>query len=132
MEAAEVALAQMGKEDIILYNFDQTQAVLSYYLDNDSYLWYGKPEKLIQEMFPANHALVEGEFSDEAGIEALKNLLAQDKPVWFFGSGNARNEIMEKWSRAGIRAQEKGSVMVERYWFNIYSLCADSNNENIG
>lgn len=132
MEAAEVALAQMGKEDIILYNFDQTQAVLSYYLDNDSYLWYGKPEKLIQEMFPANHALVEGEFSDETGIEALKNLLAQDKPVWFFGSGNARDEIMEKWSRAGIRAQEKGSVMVERYWFNIYSLCADSNNENIG
>lgn len=122
MEAAEEALSKVGKEDSIIYNFDQTQAVMSYYLDNDSYLWYGKPESLIQEMFPANHALVEGEFSDDAGIAALKNLLAEEKCVWFFGSGNARDEIIEKWDRAGIRAKEMGSVMVERYWFNIYRL----------
>lgn len=122
MDIAEEALMEVGQEDVIIYNFDQTQAVVSYYLDNDSYLWYGKPEALIEEMFPYNHALVEGEFSDEAGIEAIKELLAQGKKVWFFGSGNARDEITEKWNRAGIGAKEKTDLMIERYWFKIYSL----------
>ncbi|MDE6203159.1 MAG: hypothetical protein K2G19_06750, partial [Lachnospiraceae bacterium] len=122
MDIAGEAIAEVGEEDVIIYNFDQTQAVLSYYLDNTSYLWYGKPEALIQEMYPANRALVEGEFSDQAGIEALKKLLAEEGKVWFFGSGNAREEIIEKWNRAGIGARETASVMVERYWLNIYSL----------
>ena len=125
MREARQALSQIGGEDIVIFNFDQTQAVASCYLNNDTYLWYGKPEKLIREMYPKNHALVEGEFSDEEGVRALKELLWAKEgsgkgKVWFFGSGNARDEIIEKWEKAGIMADEKASVMIERYWFNIY------------
>ena len=68
---------------------------------------------------------MEGEFSDEEGVRALKELLLAKAgsgtgKVWFFGSGNARDEIIEKWEKAGITADEKASIMIERYWFNIY------------
>ncbi|MCM1135253.1 MAG: hypothetical protein NC400_06710 [Clostridium sp.] len=141
MEKAEEAFSQIKRNDVIIYNFDQTQAVTSYYLSNDTYLWYGKPEQLIREMYPKNHPLVEEEFSDEAGIEALRRLLfskkensediskdmankekISERKVWFLGSGNAREEIIEKWKAAGIEAEEMASVMVERYWFNVYEL----------
>lgn len=116
------ALSQIDKEDAVVFNFDQTQGVVSFYLPNEAYLWYGEPETLIVEMYPQNHALVEGEFSDEAGIDALKVLIREHERVWFCGSGNARDEIIEKWGNFGIEAEEKASLMVERYWFNLYQL----------
>lgn len=122
MEEATEALSQIEKGDIVIFNFDQMQAVASYYLNNESYLWYGEPEPLIQEMYPRIHGLVEGEFSDEKGIEALQKLLKENDRIWFIGSGNARDEIIKKWKNAGIDAQETASVMIERYWFNIYKL----------
>ncbi|MGN1179944.1 MAG: hypothetical protein ACI4SD_01930 [Suilimivivens sp.] len=124
METALSALSQIEGGDVIIYNFDQAQGVVSYYLSNDTYLWYGNTEELIQEMFPYNHTLVEGEFSDEAGFIRIKELLSREKAVWFIGSGNAREEIIDKWKAEGIQAQEKASVMIERYWFNLYRLTA--------
>ncbi|MBD5396508.1 MAG: hypothetical protein HDR71_20085 [Lachnospiraceae bacterium] len=122
METALNELEQIGSDDIIIYNFDQLQAVASYYLENDTYLWYGNTEELIREMFPRNHALVEGEFSDEAGIARMKELMHEGRTVWFLGSGNAREEILKKWEQEGIYGEEKASVMIERYWFNFYHL----------
>lgn len=123
MKEAEEALTQIKEGDIVVFNFDQTQAVVSYYLNNKTYLWYGKPEALIQEMYPQVHGLLEGEFSDNAGIDKMLKLLNQYKQLWFVGSGNARDEIIEKWSEAGMKAEETASVMVERYWFNLYRIC---------
>ncbi len=122
MQKTETELAGVGEEDLIVFNFDQAQAVVSYYLHNDSYLWYGNPEELISLMYPVNHSLVEGEFEDQAGIERLKELLSSGRNVWFFGSGAARDEIIAKWKEAGIEAEETESVMLERYWFNLYRL----------
>ncbi|MDO4303609.1 MAG: glycosyltransferase family 39 protein [Bacillota bacterium] len=122
MEQTEAALSQIGQEDLIVCNFDQTQAVVSYYLSNDSYLWYGNPEELIRLMYPANHSLVEGEFDDREGIKRMKELLDTGRRVWFFGSGASRDEIIAKWTDEGIEAEEVGSVMLERYWFNIYRI----------
>lgn len=122
MKGASEALLQIGEEDAVVFNFDQTQGVVSFYLPNETYLWYGEPEELIVEMYPQNHSLVEREFSDEAGIEALKGLLAEHEQVWFCGSGNAREEILQKWKNSGIDATERASVMAERYWFNLYQL----------
>lgn len=126
MEEAAEALEQIEEGDIVIFNFDQTQAVVSWYLNNESYLWYGEPEALIQEMYPEIHGLVEGEFSDEKGFAALKELLKENDRVWFIGSGNARDEIIEKWENMDIDAEETASVMIERYWFNIYRLSDDS------
>ena len=122
MEKALSELSRIESEDIILYNFDQTQGVASYYLSNETYLWYGKTEELIREMFPYNHTLVEGDFSDEEGIIRIKELLKEGRTLWFFGSGNAREEILEKWRAEKIDAEEVASVMIERYWFNIYRI----------
>lgn len=122
MDEAERVFSRIGEEDIVVCNFAQMQAVTAYYLPNDSYLWYGEPEPLIREMYPGCHELVEGEFSDGAGIRSLKKLLDSGKPVWFVGSGNARDEIIEKWEKAGIGAKEQETAMVERYWFNLYRI----------
>lgn len=122
MKTAAEALLEIGEEDLVIFNFDQTQAVLSFYLPNQSYLWYGEPETLIREMYPENHSLVEGTFSDEEGIKAIGELMQEGKQVWFLGSGNAREEILEKWKKAGIESQEQGSIMIERYWFNLYKI----------
>lgn len=128
MKEAEEALAQIKEDDIIIFNFDQTQAVVSYYINNESYLWYGKPEVLIREMYPQVHALVDGEFSDEAGIARIKELLEVNDRVWFIGSGRARDEIMEKWRDMGIKTEETASVLVERYWFNLYRIYFDESS----
>lgn len=122
MKAAENALAQIDPDDILIFNFDQIQAVTSIYLANDSWLWYGKPESLICRMYPQNHSLLEGEFEDQAGIKKIQELLGTGRKVWFLGSGSAREEIMQKWETEGIGAYENASVMLERYWFNIYSI----------
>ncbi|MCM1126301.1 MAG: hypothetical protein NC429_07490 [Lachnospiraceae bacterium] len=122
MEKTQEVLEQIGGEDILIFNFDQVQAVNSFYLQNDSWLWYQNPEPLICRMYPQNHSLVEGEFEDEAGIRRIKELLGTGRNVWFIGSGEAREEIIQKWEAEGIGADEVFSVMLERYWFNIYSI----------
>lgn len=122
MENALTELEQIGEGDVVICNFDQLQAVASYYLDNETYLWYGTTEELIQEMYPQNHTLTEGEFTDEAGIARIKELLKEGKNLWFLGSGNAREEILEKWKQENIQSEEAGSAMIERYWFNIYHI----------
>lgn len=122
MVSAVQGLEQIEQEDRVVYNFDQAQAVISFYLPNESYLWYGEPEALIREMYPANQPLTTGEFSDEKGMQRIKEWLSAGETVWFLGSGNAREEIRSKWEKEGISSEETASVMIERYWFNIYKL----------
>lgn len=122
MEQVEKAFSKIGREDILLFNFGQLQAVTAYYLENDTYLWYEQPEELVQEMYPAVHSLTGEGFTDEKGIARIQEFLSQGKTVRFLGSGNAREEILEKWEKEGIRWKEEDSVMLERYWFNIYTI----------
>lgn len=48
--------------------------------------------------------------------------LQNGKKVYFFGSFNAREELIEEWKQQGITANEINSCLLERYWFNIYEL----------
>ena len=128
MQKTQEALSGIEKDALLICNFNQVQAVVSSYLPNESLLWYGEPEELIVRMYPQNHSLVEGEFTDEAGIERLRELLMTGQPVWFLGSGNAREEILAKWEKEGISAQETDSVLLERYWFNLYRIKSNFNN----
>ena len=121
MAQTKEALSQIPAEDALIFNFGQAQGVVSYYLENDSFLWYEEPEELICRMYPQNHSLVDGEFDDREGIGRLKELL-EEQEVWFFGSGQAREEILEKWRAEGICAEKVSEVLLERYWFNIYKL----------
>ena len=114
MKKCEQAVSDIAKEDIIVYNFNQLQAVAGYYLPQENYLWCGTPEELIEEIF-GNKPVVE----DAAQI---KKWLEAGKKVWFFGSFNSREEIKAQWEADGLKVEETGSYMLERYWFNIYSV----------
>lgn len=122
MREAETVFAQIDPDDILIFNFDQLQAVSSYYLSNDSWLWYGNPETLICRMYPQNYSLVEGEFEDKEGIRKIRELLGTGRRIWFLGSGVAREEIIQKWETEGIGVYEDSGMLLERYWFNIYSI----------
>lgn len=127
MKEAQTVLTKLSEEETItIFNFGQLQAVMAYYEGTDSYLWYERSEELVRELFPEVHDLVEGEFTDEAGISQLKDLLKDGRTVYFLGSGNARDEIVAKWQEAGISVREDGSAMIERYWFNLYALTIDA------
>lgn len=114
MKGTAQAISDIDKNDIILYNFDQLQAVCGYYMDQESYLWNGEPEQLIIDMFGNK-----GSIQDVSGI---KEWLDEGKMVWFFGSFNSREGIREEWEQDGISTDEIGSYMLERYWFNIYKV----------
>lgn len=114
MKETRLAISDIAKEDIILYNFDQLQAVMGYYLEQENYLWNGSPEPLIMEIF-GNKGSVES-------AEQIREWLDEGRKVWFFGSFNSREDIRSEWEKDGILTEETGSYMLERYWFNIYSV----------
>lgn len=114
MEEARQAISGIAKDDIIVYNFNQLQAVAGYYLPQENYLWNAAPEKLIEEMF--------GEKAVAEDTAQIKQWLAAGKKVWFFGSFNSREEIKAQWEADGLKVEEAGSYMLERYWFNIYAV----------
>lgn len=117
MKETEKAIADITEDDVILYNFGQLQAVEGYYREQETYLWGGEPEELIVEMF-GNKSVVES-----AG--QIKDWLRQGRKVWFFGSFNSRDDIRKEWEADGIHTSEKGSYLLERYWFNIYNVYID-------
>ena len=118
MKDTLTALDEIGDEDILIYNFDQVQMVTGYYIDNDSYLWYGHPETLVQDICGEKGALNEN-------TGQIKEWIARGRQVWFVGSFNSREDIVEAWRAQGLHVEETGSYLLERYWFNLYKLSVD-------
>ena len=56
---------------------------------------------------------------DTAQIRAL---FRQGRSVWFIGSFNSREDIVAQWAAEGLKAEETGSYLLERYWFNLYKI----------
>lgn len=112
MKNTEEALEQISTGDIVIYNFDQLQATVSYYVNCENYLWCGTPETLILDIF--------GEKGSVEDTGQIKKWIEEGKTVWFLGSFNSREDICDAWEQDGILTEEKGSYMLERYWFNIY------------
>lgn len=124
MKETETALSQIGPDDIVLYNFDQVQAVTSYYLQEGTkrYLWNGEAEKLIQEIIGPCGTVEEEETIKDwlTGKEMQKE--SADRHIWFIGSFNSREDIVAQWRESGLTVEEKGSYLLERYWFNLYEV----------
>lgn len=116
MEQTQKALSAIAPQDIVLYNFDQVQAVASYYLDDEteSYLWCGTPEALIQEIIRP--------FGSVEQTEQIKEWCEEGRQVWFIGSFNSREDIAAEWEADGLKVYETGSYLLERYWFNLYKI----------
>ncbi len=122
MAETENALAMIDPQDSVLYNFDQVQAVTGYYLPRtvERFLWCAEGEKLIQEITSPCGTVEDvedlREMLDTAGEED------REKNVWFIGSFNSREDIVSEWREAGLNVEEKGSFLLERYWFNLYKI----------
>lgn len=124
MKDTETALSQIGPDDIVIYNFDQVQAVTSYYLQDGTkrYLWNGEAEKLIQEII-GPCGTVEEEGTIKAWLSDNENQKeSMNQHIWFIGSFNSREDIVAQWRESGLIVEEKGSYLLERYWFNLYEI----------
>lgn len=116
MKETEAALSSIAPEDVVVYNFDQVQAVTAFYLpaEIDSYLWCGMPETLIQDITRSFGAVEE--------TDTIKGWCEEGRTVWFIGSFNSRDAVVEEWEAEGLEIEETGSYLLERYWFNLYRI----------
>ena len=116
MRETETALSLIAPEDAVIYNFDQVQAVTAYYLpqSTERFLWCGSAESLIQEMI--------GPCGTLDNVDEIRELADKEGNLWFIGSFNSRDDIVEKWREGGLSVEEVGSFLLERYWFNLYKV----------
>lgn len=122
MAETEGALAMIGPQDSVLYNFDQVQAVTGYYLPEtvERCLWRAQGESLIQEITsPCGTVEEVGEIREMLEKSQEEG---REKSLWFIGSFNSREDIVEEWRGAGLEVEEMGSFLLERYWFNLYKI----------
>lgn len=110
----------ISSDTIIISNFNQVQALLSYYLNRDEegfdvYLYQEEPEPLINETVPGLKTI-----DDPVDIA---NYLGNGKEVLFLGSFNSREDILDEWKTdMGISGENEGSYLMERYWFDVFRL----------
>lgn len=124
MKDTEAALSQIGPEDIVIYNFNQVQAVTSYYLEDgtERYLWNTEAESLIQEIIGPCET-IETVADIRAWLKGSNDRTQRiDRNVWFIGSFNSRDDIVAQWREDGLNVEEVGSYLLERYWFNLYKI----------
>ena len=114
MQETRKGLELIQEDDVLIYNFNHVQATVGYYKDNDSYLLYQEAEDLIQEIY-REYGMIED-------VDQMKELLKQGRNVWFLGSFVSREDIVEEWEQQGLEVTEVGSYLLERYWFNLYSV----------
>lgn len=114
MEHTEECMEQIPKQAVIISNFDHVQAVVSFYLQNESYLYENEPDPILQSMF--------SNCKGSCDEQQMKEMLYNNKQVYFLGSFNVREEIVNKWKQNGFKVTEENSCLLERYWFNIYKV----------
>lgn len=122
MAETKEALALIGPQDSVIYNFDQVQAVTGYYLPETTarFLWCAEGEWLIQEITSPCGTVEE---TDELrGILDAADEAGEERSLWFIGSFNSREDIVAKWREDGFEVEELGSFLLERYWFNLYKI----------
>lgn len=109
------ALARIPNGSVIVTNFDHVTAVMGERMRNDRVILYDNEiDRLIPMMY--------GNVSDGLTDDELKELLDAGERVYFFGSFNSREDIVDHWSELKISSELTDSIMVERYWINIYRL----------
>lgn len=107
---------------VLVCNFNQVQAVLWYYLDNESILWGETSETLIGDIC-GRSPMIMTEDTEELKVLCADSEVDGGNGFIFIGSGNAREEIIESWEDEGLRVEELcDSCLVERYYFNVYKV----------
>ena len=113
MQMTDGFLEEFPEDAVVLCNFNHVQALAAYYLDNEVVLYGGEPESLIARLMPNCVGMPE--------TEQIQMLVSENE-VYFFGSFNAREDLLKEWEQYGITYTEDGTYLLERYWFNVYHL----------
>ncbi len=120
MEKTLSLFEEISPDTVIISNFNHVQGLLSYYLNRDSgdykiYLYQEEPEALIGDMVPGLETI-----DDPVDIA---NYLDGGKKVLFLGSFNSREVLLKEWEdEFGIKSDNQGSFLMERYWFDVFKL----------
>lgn len=115
MQRAAKVVDKLPTDAVIITNFDHVTAVMGYYLpDNEVYLYNAQIDRLLPDM----HESIREDMQDDA----IKYLLESHRKVYFFGSFNSREDIIKDWEKLGIKVSEEYSILIERYWINVYKL----------
>ena len=117
MEKTKELFNTFDQDTILICNFDHVQGLVAYYLNSrNTVLLYGsEPEELVSEMIPGLSSL-------EDPID-ICNYIDAGKKVYFLGSFNSREQILEDWNKEyGITSVNHGSFLMERYWFDVFEL----------
>lgn len=116
-KSAMEAINAIPEGSVIITNFDHVTALMDYYRnDLEIYLYEGAPDPLIGDMFNKNNQSIQR--------DDIKPLVDEHDLVYFLGSFNTREDILNDWSTLGINYEELNSILIERYWINIYQLRA--------
>ena len=100
---------------VIITNFDHVTAVMGFYRpDCEVYLYDAEIDKLLPDML--------GSIRDDAGDDMLDYFLQSGKEVYFFGSFASREDIVKNWESEGIGAYRRASILIERYWIDVFDL----------
>ncbi|MCH4192773.1 MAG: hypothetical protein LKF52_10735 [Butyrivibrio sp.] len=117
MENTQEQLSKLPKDTKIVCNFGHVQALVSYARGNEEtvYLYGSEPEAMICKVMTGLDTI-----SDASQI---RKWLEEGDQVIFLGSFNSRQDILNQWKEENdIVAEDEGSCMYERYWFDIFSL----------
>ena len=118
------------EDTVIISNFEHVQALLSYYLNEKGnagaynkdtgvpysiYLYKSEAEPLIDETVPGLRSLEDS--------KEIYDYLEAGKRILFMGSFNSREVLLDEWNADyGITSENKGSYLMERYWFDVFEL----------
>lgn len=122
MKRCEIVFDEIGRDyldTLIVCNFNQIQAILWHYLDNDSVLWGYTDETLIADICDRSPIVM---IDDPEQLKSMVSEHGQDHFL-FVGSGNSRDEIIDNWKSFGLFTELlQDSCFIERYYVNIYNV----------
>ena len=109
------AVSEIPENAVVITNFDHVTAVIAYYRPDLKVHLYEMPiDKLLYDGL--------GNITELTKDADVKELVASEQDVYFLGSFNSREEIVENWKEQGISSELRGEALIERYWINIYRL----------
>ncbi len=116
------AISDVYSEKKIICNFNQIQSLTWYYQDCDSILWGETDETLIAEICGRSPVVM------TTDADELASIIRADggDSFIYYGSFNARDEIIAEWKSRGFKCRLLyDSVLLERYYFNVYEIRID-------
>ena len=118
LDHAKTALEEVSEipgDAVVITNFDHVTAVIAYYRpDLRVHLYEAPIDRLLLGGL--------GNITELTKDADVKELVSSGQDVYFLGSFNSWEEIVENWKGLGVSSELLGEALIERYWINIYKL----------